>query len=679
MDGDEEEESYYDDDLYYDDSEDDPSVAHVYDAARPFVIELEYDDERERVYEPVFDLQEKDFPVGTRFFKPKFVLPSHVNATASSLLEVYLSDKLLDGWVKCTNDYARARLPPSKCKEITRREVLHFLGAIAYMGLVVLPSKDDYFVKYDRLNHGVGCSPTDADGLPSILPHHPSIRIRWSMFRYMWANFHTSFQPQEEMNDDEDDVDVDDDDDDSAYSEYSYTKERGYYDGVSSDEEVVDEVMQGRIRRDVPEVGQLWYKPIEGFIDHVNETSKKLCHHPGWTLSIDEMMKLFKGRSCETHRMPKKPVKKGYKFFAICDSTTAFAVFHFFPSGRNDKAKTLANVKRLLDTIPRTNQLQYVVAMDNFFTTSDVIKATRERGMGVVGTARHRINWPPHEMKRIGVGNDEQAQEDNRFNTLHLLNDKSNYLIARWVDNAGVNMVSTVHTGYEKVVRFRKKPRPNDFNRRHVDIVWGSQAVTQIEIPSIIDDYNHWMGGVDKADQLIASYRHKLQCRRTWMPIFFHCLDVIRVNSYIIAKTRDSSLTHKAFLINWISALNQRAEFEAYKATRSALTNFYSPPGKTKNPLAKRQRVVSKNPQLPLYRLAGKRSDHVAIISNSQNLCRYCCYVRACAKMEGKPEPVVRKPMRKCLKCNDHLCATHFDIYHEKTPDEVHATNVTAI
>jgi hypothetical protein len=77
--------------------------------------------------------------------------------------------------------------------------------------------------------------------------------------------------------------------------------------------------------------------------------------------------------------------------------------------------------------------------------------------------------------------------------------------------------------------------------------VWGSQAVVPICIPGVIDDYNHWMGGVDKADH-IASYEINLRYRRTWMPIFFRCFDVIRVNSYVIAKKRKMFTDQKDFI-----------------------------------------------------------------------------------------------------------------------------------
>ena len=50
-----------------------------------------------------------------------------------------------------------------------------------------------------------------------------------------------------------------------------------------------------------------WYAKAKRMLDHVNALSKEMCLYPGTALSIDEMMKLFKGRSVMTHRMKKKP------------------------------------------------------------------------------------------------------------------------------------------------------------------------------------------------------------------------------------------------------------------------------------------------------------------------------------------------------------------------------------
>jgi Transposase IS4 len=236
------------------------------------------------------------------------------------------------------------------------------------------------------------------------------------------------------------------------------------------------------------------------------------------------------------------------------------------------------------------------------------------------------------------------------------------YKIFRWIDNNEVLLVSNIHDGNENIVRNRKKPRQTAVNRRHLLPVWGSQAVVPICIPGVIDDYNHWMGGVDKADQLIASYEINLRCRRTWMPIFFRCFDIIRVNSYVIAKKRKMFTDQKDFILMWIDALSTRAQFDAYQVTRNAVAVMKSPTG----PPGKRQRISNKNPCLPEYRFHGNKEDHMAIIAKSQGRCRYCSYLHALAKLDGNPIPDVVRPVRMCSYCKDHLCVQHFDEYHTK-------------
>ena len=95
------------------------------------------------------------------------------------------------------------------------------------------------------------------------------------------------------------------------------------------------------------------------------------------------------------------------------------------------------------------------------------------------------------------------------------MNDKNNYRMFRWVDNSVVKFVSNVHTGKkdESIEKDRRRPRVNLVNKNAVRVIWGDEARKNIKIPGIVDDYNHWMLGVDVADQLISSLRPKLRCR----------------------------------------------------------------------------------------------------------------------------------------------------------------------
>jgi hypothetical protein len=71
-------------------------------------------------------------------------------------------------------------------------------------------------------------------------------------------------------------------------------------------------------------------------------------------------------------------------------------------------------------------------------------------------------------------------------------------------------MCTTVHEGIETVLRKRKHPRENQFNKRNVRAVWGNNWSDNVVIPQVIDDYNKYKGGVDKAYQLISNYKPKL-------------------------------------------------------------------------------------------------------------------------------------------------------------------------
>ena len=69
---------------------------------------------------------------------------------------------------------------------------------------------------------------------------------------------------------------------------------------------------------------------------------------------------------------------------------------------------------------------------------------------------------------------------------------------------------------------------------------------------------------------MIAYYHPKIRCRRTWMPIMLHCLDVLWVNGFILYRECSKKhrsvvdkkliLDHKNFLKRLVHCLKRRAE-----------------------------------------------------------------------------------------------------------------------
>lgn len=582
-----------------------------YTPSTPFVVNVPYEDGSDPVYEPI------ELPQNERF-SAAFVLPEGFKPLPASLSELFLPDSLIDLTVERTNNYLAKCLPPDQVQPVDRTEILRFFAMYYYTGLVKLPAKRDYW----KLQSS------------SLWPFHPITKLMTcTRFEYIWRYIHLA-----EMG--EGDLDL--------IAEEEAAEASSANDGHDGLEEEED------VRVGDQPLDERWLAKAAPLVDHCNKVAKRACRHPSYTNTVDEQMKRFQVRSSQSHQMKQKPIKQGYKFFSICCAQTGY-IFHFLPDGRGEIDGSLGDtVVELMETLPQRNNLQYVIGMDNLITTRQVMTESRRLGIGVVGTARFQCGWLPKEITQV---------TDERFNSLYLQKDENNYLIARWIDNNIVTMVTTVHTGTKTVLLPRRRPRQTETNKNLLQRLWGRQPVVKVYIPRIIDDYNHWMLGCDKSDQLMAYYRPNIRCRRTWTPIMLHCLDVLRVNAFLVCKHAgpDSVILHKFFIEQWIEALLDRATLGS---TRRTCQSSHSPAAES---TAKRRRVSTKKPTLPPRRLIGDQSIHLEVIQpdRKQRTCAYCSHLHAVAKKDEEEElPKVRRVYRKCSTCEVYLCGDHFGVYH---------------
>ena len=335
--------------------------------------------------------------------------------------------------------------------------------------------------------------------------------------------------------------------------------------------------------------------------------------------------------------------------------------------------------------------------MDNYFTLPRVIKALRDKGIGIVGTAKYQRAWPPTELKQV-------SDKDCTFNDFNYTIDDYGTLCARWMDNGMVFCVSTIHRTGQMVKRTRRKPRKTIKNQEHVDKVWGSNGKTEVFIPKLIDDYNHWMGGVDLVDQHIAYYHPNVRCRRNWLPMFIQLLSIIRTNSYIVHKKHfgKESLSHKKFTLEMISFFMKMKTTEtsiansipsnaaSYGESRQTeVSDLTSPSAGKKRTVAmmvqeKQKGHLNKLPPKPKRRSLLKyieldqafpkrkvlpRSLHQRVKGdvNSRPTCAYCAWaVKTYAHATHSDyQRMVKRTSYKCLFCDVHLCKEHFDWFHE--------------
>jgi hypothetical protein len=100
-----------------------------------------------------------------------------------------------------------------------------------------------------------------------------------------------------------------------------------------------------------------------------------------------------------------------------------------------------------------------------------------------------------------------------------------------WKDSQIVLFMTTVVDASTTVPRVRKRPNRGD---KWVKAEFGDQPFKSLNIPDFIDMYNHFMNGVDRADQIRTYYRTNRKVYRTWKPLWNFLFQTTLCNSALI-------------------------------------------------------------------------------------------------------------------------------------------------
>ena len=136
-------------------------------------------------------------------------------------------------------------------------------------------------------------------------------------------------------------------------------------------------------------------------------------------------------------------------------------------------------------------------------------------------------------------------------------------LALQWKDKRVVTMLSTMHDAsmVQKQRRSRHAPR-------------GTENVMK---PTMIQEYNKHMGGVDKSDKLLSYYGFSHRTVKWCRCVFFHLLNMSVVNAYFLYRktTNNKQITHENFKIKIASELLVKAGQQQQLQTRH---HFSLPP-----------------------------------------------------------------------------------------------------
>jgi len=213
----------------------------------------------------------------------------------------------------------------------------------------------------------------------------------------------------------------------------------------------------------------------------------------------------------------KKPKKWGYKVWVRAGQSGY--VYAFYMAGDN----TVATPAGIPDIIGESGKVVLRLANDlppetyiyfgNYFSSVPLLVELNKRGFYPTCTIqKNRTGGCP-------LKSDKELKTEGRgAHTFHI--EDNGILICQWNDNRPVTVASTVHpvNPLAEVDRYDRK------NKQRI----------KVKCPSLITHYNKNMGGVDKADMLLALYRCFFKSRKWYKRLIFHFIDLCVNNSWLL-------------------------------------------------------------------------------------------------------------------------------------------------
>ena len=250
---------------------------------------------------------------------------------------------------------------------------------------------------------------------------------------------------------------------------------------------------------------------------------KRRCmdlYQPLQELSIDERMVKSKARTHFRQYIKNKATKWGFKYWVLSDPTGYTLDFNIYQGSTAVRSERGVAYDAVMELIQPFRFQGYHLYCDNFYSSPGLFEELHDDGIYATGTLRTDRKEVPKQIQQMKMALNKS--DVSRGNGFYWREKDSKVVYCGWRDSKCVVMLSCAHPGHtEGTVRRRVKTD-------------NGTEVLAVAIPVMIQQYNEFMGGVDKSDQLI-SYHHILrQTIRYWKTLFYHLLEIMVTNAFIL-------------------------------------------------------------------------------------------------------------------------------------------------
>ena len=251
-------------------------------------------------------------------------------------------------------------------------------------------------------------------------------------------------------------------------------------------------------------------------------------YHIHQECTIDEAMIPFKGRLAFKQYMKAKPTKWGIKVFVLAGATNGYIrTFQIYTGKSLEDGNSSVGLcsKVVLDLMSGLEGSGLHLYTDNYYTSPSLYLHLYNRGINACGTARpNRIGFPKELLTK--------ATNTNRGFVDFLSNGP--LLATIWVDKRSIYFLSTIHVA--------EPPLGSTCTvKRHTT----TGAQEDKPCPPCLPDYQCFMRGVDRNDQMQQYYNLGRCSIKWWKRIFYYLVESTILNSFIMeSHVRAAEHTH---------------------------------------------------------------------------------------------------------------------------------------
>ena len=270
-----------------------------------------------------------------------------------------------------------------------------------------------------------------------------------------------------------------------------------------------------RLPRDDPNFDKLHL--IRPVLDEVMQCCLRE-YNPHRNCSIDEAMVAFRGRLGWRQYMPAKPTKYGMKVWMRADPVNAYCNEFEVYTGRvqQDRPERGLGERVVKELSVKLRGGNYVVNNDNYFTSVPLFESLLDEGILARGTVRINRRGLPRRLLSEPIPKQQGDLKSAQ---------RGRMTAYAWKDKRIVNLLSTADD----------PTLENTVQRKQKD---GSKK--EVPCPVALRQYNIYMGGVDRADQLRTQDPTSRMCRRWWTYLFWFLFDVAVSNAFILMKESEA-------------------------------------------------------------------------------------------------------------------------------------------